>query len=397
MKLGKCVYDQVVFLLKLFCFVLFVDLLPPPFQLHKMEVLSRLISKKLESFEMEVREKESTQNRMPLSGVVKMTFASSTGRIALEDEVCFVGEGAFKRVMVCKKYPLALKFTFKVGAAKQSWPHHCLKEPEVFDQASTCHDLMVAYFGGVFLDGDWSRTLRGSARTPATDVGSVTIAERACEVSETVARQQWMQACTSTLLRLHLKMQLGLARTVLESFLRGFTPWDAKLDNFGTRLSEAWAIGAQAERRADFSEASSLGSVCPDDRWVLIDIDPFQKSSIHHANQPEGSNLCKVMLRSVTHLSALLDPRSSYAAHVDQSWRAPLQEVVQIFSAVFSNESELKWTTKFLVYNLKLSCRAPGCSFELLRPCPQAQSAASSCRDAGAADPLRRPCGSLPT
>ncbi|CAJ1337505.1 unnamed protein product, partial [Effrenium voratum] len=176
--------------------------------LHSAMVLSRLISKKLESFEMEVREKESTQNRMPLSGVVKMTFASSTGRIALEDEVCFVGEGAFKRVMVCKKYPLALKFTLKVGAAKQSWPHHCLKEPEVFDQASTCHDLMVAYFGGVFLDGDWSRTLRGSARTPATDVGSVTIAERACEVSETVARQQWMQACTSTLLRLHLKMQL---------------------------------------------------------------------------------------------------------------------------------------------------------------------------------------------
>ena len=37
MKLGKCVYDQVVFLLKLFFFVLFVDLLPPPFQLHKME------------------------------------------------------------------------------------------------------------------------------------------------------------------------------------------------------------------------------------------------------------------------------------------------------------------------------------------------------------------------
>ena len=63
---------------------------------------------------MEVREKESTQNRMPLSGVVKMTFALSTGRIALEDEVCFVGEGAFKRVMVCKKYPLALKFTFKL-------------------------------------------------------------------------------------------------------------------------------------------------------------------------------------------------------------------------------------------------------------------------------------------
>ena len=157
------------------------------------------------------------------------------------------------------------------------------------------------------------------------------------------------------------------------------------------------ATSDASEGTSQFLLASSLGSVCPDDRWVLIDIDPFQKSSIHHANQPEGSNLCKVMLRSVTHLSALLDPRSSYTAHVDQSWRVPLQEVVQIFSAVFSNESDLKWTTKFLVYNLKLSCRASGCSFELLRPCPQAQSAASSCRDAGAADPLRRPCGSLPT
>ena len=140
-----------LFLLKPLCFVLFVDL-PPPFQLRKMEALSRLISKKLESFEMEVREKESTKKRMPLSGAVKVTFSSSTIRITLEDEVCFVGEGAFKRVMVCKKYPLVLKFTFKVEA-KQSWPLHCLKEPEVFDQASTWHDLMVAYFGGVFLDG----------------------------------------------------------------------------------------------------------------------------------------------------------------------------------------------------------------------------------------------------
>ena len=75
--------------------------------------------------------------------------------------------------------------------------------------------------------GEFSWTATG--RVLFEDVGSVTIAERACEVSETVARQQWMQACTSTLLRLHLKMQLGLARTVLESFLRGFTPWDAKL------------------------------------------------------------------------------------------------------------------------------------------------------------------------
>ena len=107
-----------------------------------------------------MREKESTKKRLHMSGAV---FALSTSRITLEDEVCFVGEGAFKRVMVCKKYPLVLKFTFKVGQAKQSWPLHCLKEPQVFDQASTRHDLMVAYFGGVFLGGDWSRSLRGSA------------------------------------------------------------------------------------------------------------------------------------------------------------------------------------------------------------------------------------------
>ena len=82
--------------------------------------------------------------------------------------------------------------------------------------------------------------------------------------------------------------------------------WHSTVGGTGYRRSSG------AERRAEFCEASSLGPACPDDRWVLIDI---EKASVHHANQPEGSNLCKIMLRSVTHLSTLLDPRSSYAAH----------------------------------------------------------------------------------
>lgn len=208
-----------------------------------------------------------------------MTFASADGatRINLQDKVFFVGEGAFKRAYLCEKYPLALKFTFKHGGSGKEWPTHCLKKTKVFEQASNCRDILVSYYGGVLLQGDCSRSLNGSSETPVTDVASVTIAERAAEIGETVARKQWLQPCSPTLLRLHAKMDLGMIRTLLQLFLRGFTP----------RLTTL-AVRGHGYCRPEFSEASSLGSAGPDETWAFINLDPLQNTEEFHPNQPGG-------------------------------------------------------------------------------------------------------------
>ena len=195
----------------------------------------------------------------------------------------------------------------------------------------------TSYYGGVFLQGDCSRSPNGSSETPVTDVASVIIAERAAEIGETVARKQWLQPCSPTLLRLHAKMHLGMIRTLLQLFLRGFTPWDAKIDNLGSRLSEAMGIAAQARGRRSFPKLPCS------DRQARMRLGPSWTSTLCRRIAPEpGSNLCKIVAKYDSYLESLLSPASQWQVFVHDSWKTPMKQIRDVLKTVFSQKSFAK-------------------------------------------------------